>query len=395
MPTHWKRVTDCRPKPQIPTAVFPAAFFAMFVCRLGSFNALEQLRAKSCWQRWLGSRLPCADELAYVSERINTTDLRACQGHVYARLKRNKVLQPTRGWMLAAIDGHEINCSYRRCCEKCLQREIEVGGKKCIQYYHRLVAFQIICEGFNFLLDLELLRPGEDEPAAASRLLQRVLKNHPRCFDVLSADAIYLRPSMLQLLDSHGKYLVAVLKNNQPELLQEARALMAGQPAQSLEQKKTGQSKQIQLRDMEGFQTETISKALRVVWSAETTRRHQRVAGQRQVEETKSDWFWATNLPKSMAEAEAIADFGHLRWKIENEGFNELVTHWHADHYFHHHPNSIEALWLILFAAHAVFHSFYQRNLKTQARRGHTALHFARLLEATLREESWWPPPPG
>lgn len=373
--------------------MFPAAFFAMFVCRLGSFNALEQLRTKSCWRRWLGSRLPSADELAYVSERINTDDLRTCQGQIYARLKRNKVLQPVRGWMLAAIDGHEINWSYRRCCEKCLQREIEAGGKKRIQYYHRLVAFQIICQDTFFLLDLELLQPGEDEPAAASRLLRRVLQNHPRCFDVLSADAIYLRPSMLELLDDHGKYLVAVLKDNQPELLREARTLMAGEPAQALKQKKAGWSKQVQLRDMEGFRTETISKALRVVWSAETTTRRRRTAGQWHLEETQSDWFWATNLPKSAAGAEVIARFGHLRWKIENEGFNELVTHWHADHYFHHHPNAIEALWLSLFTAHAVFHCFHQRNLKKQARRGHTALHFARLLEAALREESWWPPP--
>ena len=53
----WRqRVRDSRPQPEIPTEVFPAAFFAMFACRLPSFNELEQQRRSSCWKRWLGGR---------------------------------------------------------------------------------------------------------------------------------------------------------------------------------------------------------------------------------------------------------------------------------------------------------------------------------------------------
>jgi len=43
------------------------------------------------------------------------------------------------------------------------------------------------------------------------RLLARVLANHPRCFDVLTCDAIYLRPSMLDMVLAAGKHLVATL----------------------------------------------------------------------------------------------------------------------------------------------------------------------------------------
>lgn len=369
----------------------------MFLGRARSFNALEQLRSRGSWRRWLGAGLPSADELAYVAERISLADLRAVQGQIYSRLKRNKALGPTRGWMLAAIDGHEINSSYRRCCEKCLQRPIEVGGVTRIQYYHRVVALQIVSPGFHFLLDLEPLEPGDDEPAAARRLLDRVITNHPRCFDVLSADAIYLRPSMLELLHSHGKYLIAVLKANQPELLGEARTLMSGQAPHILTQSGSGtSSKRLELRDMEGFETDSIKRPLRVVWSAESTTRRQRIAGEWREEQTDSDWLWATDLPCGAASSETIAAFGHLRWSIENEGFNELVTHWHADHYFHHHPNAILALWLIMFMAHAVFHCFYRRNLNKQARQGHSAIYFAGLMAADLRAtRSWWPPPPG
>ncbi len=84
----------------------------MFCCRLPSFNELEQHRNKSSWTRWLGNhRLPSADELAYVSERIEPDSVRGCLGHIYFCLKRNKILAPQRGWMLATVDGHETHCT--------------------------------------------------------------------------------------------------------------------------------------------------------------------------------------------------------------------------------------------------------------------------------------------
>jgi len=388
-------VRDSRPKPQIPTSVFPACFFAMFCSRLPSFNELEQHRGQSSWRRWLGARLPCADELSYVSERIEPDGLRGCLGHIHSRLKRNKVLSTRHGWMLAAIDGHETGASYKRCCDKCLRRELTVGGVERTQYYHRLVAFQIIGADFEFLFDLEMVLPGEDEVAAALRLLARVLENHPRCFDVLTCDALYLRPSMIGLLDKHGKHLIAVLKDNQPDLLGEARTLLPAESAQQFDtQRAPGKpARHVELREADGFLTESITTELRVVHAHETGTRRERVAGQWHRSQIDSHWLWATTMPISLAAGRVIFDFGHDRWKIENEGFNELVTRWHSGHCFHHHPNTMLVLWLVLFMAHAVFHCFLSRNLKPELRRGHTAVYFARLAAASLRTRQWWPPP--
>jgi hypothetical protein len=393
----WRqRVRDSRPQPDIPTAVFPAAWFAMFACRLPSFNDLEQYRASSSWKRWLGGRtLPCADELSYTSERIDLESVRECQGEVYAQLVRNKVFAPLHGWMLAAVDGHEVISSYKRCCSSCLQRTVTVGGEKKIQYYHRIVVFQIISKRFYFLLDLEPLLPGEDEPTAALRLIQRVLKHHPRCFDVLTADAIYLRPSVIGLLRSHGKHLVAVLKDNQPELLSEARALLAAEPPERfLTPSAPGKpERQVELRQAEGFTTESITIPLRIVHSHETGIRRERIAGDWKQTPIDSHWYWATTMTTSLAAGRVIFAYGHDRWKIENEGFNELVTWWHSRHIFHHHPNSILVLWLMLFMAHAIFHCFHQRNLKPEARHGHSVIYFANLLAGSLRTEQWWSSP--
>jgi len=367
----------------------------MFSCRIGSFNELEQQRSSRNWKRWLGNhKLPSADELIYVSERINTTDLRCCMANIYNRLKRNKILKPTNGFMVAAVDGHEMGWSYHRSSENCLEREIEVNGETKIQYYNRYVAFQIISDGYRLCLDLELQQPGEDEVATSMRLLERVISKHPRCFDVLLADAVYLRPSMITFLRQRDKHLIVVLKKNQPELLQEANTLMAPlEPTQFTERKSKHHKKDISLRDMEGFTTETITEPVRVVWAHEQTDKRERINKQWHSKQTTSDWFWATTMPMSLAGEKVIHKFGHNRWKIENEGFNELVTHWNADHYFHHHSNSIEALLLMLFMAHAVFHCFYLGNLKPEVKKGHSVIFFAHQMSASLHSDNWWPPP--
>ena len=43
---------------------------------------------------------------------------------------------------------------------------------------------------------------------------------------------------------------------------------------------------------------------------------------------------------------------------------NEVVNSWRANPSFHHHPDAIVALWLLLFIARAVFHCSVSCNLK-------------------------------
>lgn len=353
----------------------------MFLCRLPSFNELEAHRKRPVWKRWGAQGLPCADECAYVAERLDLGDLRAGLFSIYSKLQRNKALKTPGGLQLAIIDGHEINCSYHRCCNHCLQRRLQVGGKERVQYYHRIVALELVGGKLRLMVDCELVLPDEDEVAASLRLLARVLKEHPRCFDVLSADAIYLRASTLGLLDAHGKYLVATLKENNADLLRDAEGLCCSQ-APVVEQVP---NKQLERWDIEGFRAAWYPKKLRVVRSLETTQERKRIARKWVDEENVTDWWWATTLPKALAPTARVAlQYGHGRWQIENEGFNELSNHWHADHYFHHHPVAITALWLILFAAHALFHSFWTGNLKSPAQRAISKLHFARKLAAEL-----------
>jgi hypothetical protein len=105
-----ERVRDSRPKPQISGSVVLTSLLLMFATRLGSLNALGvQLRVPERWKRVLGSRLPSADTLARVGEKLDTECLRDFLCEALHRLRRMKVLADNP-WALRFLvfDGHEF-----------------------------------------------------------------------------------------------------------------------------------------------------------------------------------------------------------------------------------------------------------------------------------------------
>jgi len=93
------------------------------------------------------------------------------------------------------------------------------------QYYHRYCLAMLWCAGFYLTLDLEPQLPGEDEVACAVRLLERVMLNYPRAFDLILADGLYARAPFFKFALTHGKEVIAVLKDKRWDLLKDAQGL--------------------------------------------------------------------------------------------------------------------------------------------------------------------------
>ncbi len=91
-----------------------------------------------------------------------------------------------------------------------------------------------------------------------------------------------------------------------------------------------------------------------------------------------------TTLPVQPVSTQRAVSFGHQRRDIENHGFNELATGWHADHIYKHDPNAIECFLLIAFLAFNIFHAFLTLNLKSAIRNGRTQVFWARLMAAEI-----------
>jgi len=384
LPAVLSAIFDTRQRPQIPTEIVARSVLIMFLCRLGSLNSMEQLRASTQLRHFLGELMPSADSIGRIVDRMDPSGIRSVIGRIYDRLRRNKALKPPRHGLVALIlDGHESHSTYRRHCDGCLERRKKFGKDERIEYYHRNVTAQLVFEEFRFLLDAETQLPGEGELACGLRLLDRVLQSYPRAFHVVVMDALYAKDAIFRKVVLHNKDFIVVLKNNRRSLFRIACSVVAERaPTISFETT----NKAIDCWDVSA--TWYPIERIRFVATRETKSPVRRQLDGEHAAQPPSSWFWLTTLPPDRVSAEHVVEIAHSRWSIENEGFNELVNHWHADHIYKHSANAILNFWLMSMVAYDLFRAFFQRNLKAIVRTGRTMLHFARVMAAELYIDS-------
>lgn len=347
---------------------------------------------KQWWQRLLQAAPASADTIARVFRGITSDVLRDALAELAMKIKRHKALDDAKiaGLFVVAIDGHETLASYKRHCAHCSTRRVEVGVGERLepreQYYHRVVVMSLVnCGRLRLPLDQEWVGPGEDELAAALRLLERVCKRMPRFFQVITADALYANDRFVRRARELGKDVVVCLKDNHPTAVAEVRDRMRDADGQAWQVNAKRRSMLWDFQNLLGW-TPLSSCMLRVVCSRETHKRVEHTERRRVEREVEETWMLATTLPPHVA-ARDIARIGHARWGIENEVFNELVTHWGMNHCRHHHPNAMDAFLLTIYIAYVLFHLFLERNVKLPEKPALTLNSLADL----LRESRWAP----
>jgi hypothetical protein len=236
----------------------------------------------------------------------------------------------------------------------------------------------LLCKDFVLLLDLEMQLIGEDEVAAAVRLLERLFLEYPRAFDVVMADGLYARAPFFKKITAHGKHVIAVLKDDRRDLLQDAMGIFGQEQPILVRQGNITR----QLWDLEELTSWPQFGKVRVIRSLETTTRKLQITGK--AEEHVSGWMWVTTLPKKILGTETFVVLAHKRWDIENKAFNELVTYWHVDHVYAHTRTAIEAFWLTTMLAYNLFHAFINLNLKPVIRTMYTKSFIASAIAAEL-----------
>ena len=299
--------------------------------------------------------------------------------HIYTKLKRNKALGKLCGLHVAVVDGHETSSSFKFRCDGCLKRWVERKKGKVEQYYHRNTTLMLVTPKLKVMLDADEQRPGEDETGCAMRLLTRTMKTMPRAFHVLLCDALYARAPFINMLRSHNKHIVCVLKDDRRDLVKDAEGLFAWQQPLCYTRGKTT----YRVWDEENFFLwDDSGVPLRVVKSVERTTSVNRVTGE--VEIKTSTWIWMTTLSKRVVDTRTFVALAHTRWSIENNGFKEMVHLWHGDHVYNHHPVSIIAFWLTTMIAFNILHAFVELNIKPALRRRHTFVYFTEAVRAGI-----------
>ena len=388
------RITDSRCDPTIPTSAIWFALFFGAVFKTPSFLQLQSETRRKAWRKTLGYAQPISDDtVAYATARMHLEPLRATLATTTKLLKRNKAFARNQisGLLALNLDANEHFKSRSRCCPQCLQRQLTVQNaqgqaEEVTEYYHKEVYAQLSGPQWNTLLDVEPLRPGEEERAAALRLLGRLRRLYGvRFFDVVVADAWYAKGPFLQAVTALGWAVVVVLKQADYDIYQEAWALTQGPPTEAFRQ----EGREVRLWEVRDLTfSQTYGRAVRVVRAEEKWTEFQVVGGTKKAVPKQSDWLWVATEELDGYGGRTIWNLGHGRWRIENNAFNVLTQHWHLRHCAHHDPTSILACLLITLLAFNLFHAFVLLHGQLY-RQGQVTLQELRLQLYRAVEQGW------
>jgi hypothetical protein len=360
---------DGRVDPEIPSRAVGLSLLLGEVIQTPGLSQLEEETKLPQWQRWVGYHDRIShDTFGYAANRMNPEQLRRAGRFINRKLKRGKAFEASKlhGLLVVSLDANEQFCSDHRCCEDCLSREVtckDAQGNefKKTQYYHKQVYAQLSGPRLSVILEVEPMRPGEEECAAALRLLRRMRQTYgPRFFDLVVVDSWYTNgPFLKTVVEELGWPVVAVLKQERYEIYQEAMALTRGEPTQVVERGQDPNRRRVEIWDVPALRlSDTYTDPVRVVRVRERWTERTQQGKEWKTVEKEQTWIWVVAGELDAYNGAAIRDFGHLRWKIENNAFGELTQHWHLTHCAHHKPVAVLALLWIKIIAFTLFHAF-------------------------------------
>ena len=366
---------------QSPRHPWKKVWDAVFLGAAVQIPNLHQLEAE-CQAGVLRQRIGALSEdtMGYALERENPATVFTLGCEVARRLKRNGVLHSdwARGRVVAAVDGIEICSSFCRCCDACMQREVEhqVDGqrRRDTQYYHRLVAVVLVSTPFPIPLGIRFQEDGETEVACALELLRELDQQLGRRFlDVLVGDALYLQQGAVNATEDLDLEWVFTLKENQPELLAEAQRLTSGSPPTA----ESTDPEELQLWHAPEVYWPVADRSVRVVKTVRTQKHHrvqvrsERTGKRQKAKEAvreESTNYYASNLALGSIPPRFLHELGRSRWRIDTEVFQPLTTQAHLKRPSVHQPRALVVLTMIRVLAYTLSLVFYHRQVVSHAR---------------------------
>jgi len=365
---------------QFPQHPWKKVFAAVFLGAAMQIPSLLQIEAE-CHDGALAKRIgPISDDtLGHALERQSPEPVFELSCEIARRLKRNGVLRSawSRGLVVGAIDGIEICSSFVRCCDACMEREVQhkVSGEMQtdIQYYHRIVAITLVSTPFPIPLGVRFQKNGEGEVACALALLQDLVDRLGRRYlDVLVGDALYLQAPFVKEVERLGLVWGFTLKENQPELLREAEQFTQGSP--------TGvhaePGREIRYWHLPEVDWPVADRRVRVVKTVRIEQQRRVTVSEKDGQRTKSKTavrqestnFYATNFELGSISPLFIHQFSRSRWRIDTEVFQTITTDCHLKHPAVHQTTALVVLTMIRFLAYTLSLVFYQRQVRSHAR---------------------------
>lgn len=372
---------------QFPQHPWKKVFDAVFLSAAMQIPSGLQIEAE-CRSGALAKRIgPISDDtLGYALQRQSPEPVFALGCQIAGRLKRNGVLrsQWSRGLVVGAVDGIEICSSFVRCCDACMERDVEhkVNGaiQTDIQYYHRIVVVAVVSSPFPIPLGLRFQKNGEAEVSCALALLQDLVGQLGRRFlDLLVGDALYLQAPFVKQVEDLGLDWAFTLKENQPDLLREAERFTQTDPGGVASES----DRELRWWHLPEVDWPVADRLVRVVKTVRIENQRRLVVSQQDHQRTKikkaaareGTNFFATNFQLGSIPPLFIHQLAGGRWRIDTEVFQTLTTDCHLKHPAVHQSTALVVLTMIRLLAFTLSMVFYQRQVRSHARRRCETFH--------------------
>jgi hypothetical protein len=365
---------------QFPQHPWKKVFDAVFLGTAMQLSSLLQIEA-ACRGGVLAKRIGSVsdDTFGYALERQSPEPVFALGCEIARRLKRNGVLRSdwSRGLVVAAVDGIEICSSFARCCDACMEREVQhkVRGemRTDIQYYHRIVAVVVVSSSIAVPLGIRFQKNGEGEVACALALLKDLTGQlGPRYLDLLVGDALYLQAPFVKEIEALGLDWAFTLKENQPDLLREAGRLTQAGPG-GVSSEPGRELRWWHLPEIDWPVADRLVRVVKTVRREEQRRVTVTQEGNRRIK-SKTDLtrdstnFYATNFHLGSIPPLFIDQLGRSRWRIDAEVFQTITTDCHLKRPSVHQSTALVVLTMIRVLAYTLSLVFYQRQVRSHAR---------------------------
>jgi hypothetical protein len=378
---------------QFPQHSWKKVFDAVFLGAAMQIPSLLQIEAE-CHYGALAKRIGAVsdDTLGYSLERQAPEPVFGLSCEVARRLKRNGVLRSdwSRGWVVGAVDGIEICSSFVRCCHACMEREVQhkVNGemKTEIQYYHRIVVVVLVSTSLPIPLGFVFRRTAKPRPPAPW-LCCKIWSGSWAAASWMCwwGTLCICKPPSSKEVERLGLVWAFTLKENQPELWHEAKRCTQDSP--NGVQAEPG--REIQYWHLPDLDWPVADRRVRVVKTVRIESQHRVTVREKDAHSSKgktemsqqSTNFYATNFELGSISPLFIQQFSRSRWRIDTEVFQTLTTDCHLKHPAVHQTTALVVLTMIRFLAYTLSLVFYQRQVRSHARRKCETFHeFAKRL---------------
>lgn len=335
-----KKIFDTRRRQGIETVTVLKMVLMGFILQYPSFNELFTYHSSiKRMKHYVQGPIPKTDAARKILKLLDKTGLRKLHESMIQKIRTNRTFRSGTidGYVVAAIDGVELFSSTKKSCKKCLSRKLHNG---LTEYFHRSVVCMTVGSDPHIIIGQEMLSPrdggqkDEGELTAGKRLMEHLYKIHHHFADIIVADALYLNAPFINTVLSLKMDVVIRVKDKNRLIIQDAMGLFHQSAAQGEFTKK---NVQIKVWDESKFEMGGIRPKLRVLRFIE---QHPKEIGPREM------WV-VTSL--NDVDYTTIWSIMHKRWHIENNGFHQLKTYYHAEHCYVH--EAVETVFMLIIVA--------------------------------------------